>query len=93
MAARSTGMYPREDYNIDEAMQVPASAGGSVALLGDLSKAKTIRVIVVGATIIDDAEIQISFDTGDTVFVTSMPTVASSLSWSTALPANRYSSL
>lgn len=70
MAARSTGMYPREDYNIDEAMQVPQNAGGSVALLGDLSKAKTIRVIVVGATIIGDAQIQVSFDTGDTVFLT-----------------------
>ena len=69
MAARSTGMYPREDYNIDAAMQVPATSGGSVALLGDLSKAKTIRVIVVGAAIVGDAEIQISFDTGDTVFV------------------------
>jgi len=69
MAARSTGMYPREDYNIDEAMQVPLNAGGSVALLGDLSKAKTIRVIVVDSAIIGDAEIVVTFDTGDTVQV------------------------
>ena len=69
MAARSSGMYPREDYNIDAAMQVPQNAGGSVALLGDLSKAKTIRVIVVESAIIGDAEIIVTFDTGDTVQV------------------------
>lgn len=70
MAARSSGMYPREDFNIDEAMQVPENAGGSVALLGDLSKAKTIRVIVVESAIIGDAEIKVIFDTGDSVSVT-----------------------
>lgn len=69
MAARSTGMYPREDYNIDEAMQVPQNAGGSVALLGDLSKAKTIRVIVVESAIVGDAKIRVTFDSGDTVLV------------------------
>ena len=70
MAARSTGMYPREDYNIDAAMQVPENAGGSVALLGDLSKAKTIRVIAVETAIIGDAIIEVTFDTGNAVKVT-----------------------
>jgi hypothetical protein len=62
-------MYPREDYNIDAAMQVPENAGGSVALLGDLSKAKTIRVIAVETAITDDATIDVFFDTGNTVSV------------------------
>ena len=69
MAARSSGMHPREDYNIDEAMQVPENAGGSVALLGDLSKAKTIRVIVVDSAITGDGKIRVDFDTGNTVSV------------------------
>lgn len=69
MAARSTGMYPREDYNIDAAMQVPSASGGSVALLGDLSKAKTIRIIAVETAIVGDAEIEVVFDAGDTVSV------------------------
>lgn len=69
MAARSSGMYPREDYNIDEAMQVPENAGGSVALLGDLSKAKTIRVIVVDSIITGNGTIDVFFDTGNTVSV------------------------
>ena len=70
MAARSTGMFPRENYNIDAAMQVPENSGGSVALLGDLSKAKTIRVIVVESAIIGDAEIKVFFDTADSIALT-----------------------
>lgn len=70
MAARSTGIYPREDYSIDSAMQVPENAGGSVALLGDLSKAKTIRVIAVETAIIGDAVIRVTFDAGNTINVT-----------------------
>jgi len=67
MAARSTGLFTREGFNLDAQMQVPENAGGSVALLGDLSKAKTIRIILINPLITGDAEIQIDFDTLNTV--------------------------
>lgn len=69
MAARSTGMYPREGFSIDEEMRVPQNVGGTVALLGDLKHAKTIRVIVVGAAITGNGSIRVSFDLDDTVKV------------------------
>ena len=63
MAARSTGLFTREGFNLDAEMQVPENAGGNVALLGDLSKAKTIRVILINPVIIGDATIVVDFDT------------------------------
>lgn len=67
MAARSTGLFTREGFNLDAQMQVPENAGGTVALLGDLSKAKTIRVILINPVITGDAYIQVDFDTLDTI--------------------------
>lgn len=67
MAARSTGLFTREGFNLDAQMQVPENAGGTVALLGDLSKAKTIRVILVNPVITGDAVIRIDFDTLNSV--------------------------
>ncbi len=68
MAARSTGLFTREGFNLDAEMQVPENSGGSVELLGDLSKAKTIRIILINPVITGDAVIRIDFDTGNLRF-------------------------
>ncbi len=52
MAARSTGMFPREGFNLDAETEITASA---VAASVTLANAKTIRVIVINAGGIDDA--------------------------------------
>lgn len=52
MAQRSTGIFPREGFNLDAECEITAS---SVAANVTLADAKTIRVIVVGAASIDDA--------------------------------------
>ena len=67
MAARSSGLWPREGFNLDAEMQVPENAGGGIALLGDLSKAKTIRVILINPLVTGDGEIRVDFDTANSV--------------------------
>ena len=52
MAARSTGIFPREGFNLDAEAEITTS---SVAASTTLADAKTIRVIVVNAGSIDDA--------------------------------------
>lgn len=52
MAARSTGVFPREGFNLDAATAITTS---SVAAAVTLANAKTIRVIVLGASGIDNA--------------------------------------
>jgi len=52
MAARSTGMFPREGFNLDAELAITSSA---VAAKATLAHAKTIRVILIGAAGIDDA--------------------------------------
>jgi hypothetical protein len=52
MAQRSTGLFPRENFNLDAECEITASA---VAASTTLTHAKTIRVIVLGAAGIDDA--------------------------------------
>ncbi len=51
MAQRSTGMFPREGFNLDTETEITAS---SAAAKVTLANAKTIRVIVLGAGAIDD---------------------------------------
>lgn len=68
MAARSTGLFPREGFNLDAEMQVPENVGGTVALLGDVSKAKTVRVIFVDSVITGDAEINLYIEQSGGVF-------------------------
>jgi hypothetical protein len=46
MAQRSSGIFPREGFNLDDELEITASP---VAAVVTLSKAKTIRVIVLGA--------------------------------------------
>jgi len=67
MAARSSGLFTREGFNLDAQMQVPENAGGGISLLGDLSKAKTIRIILINPLITGDAEITIDFDTANSI--------------------------
>jgi hypothetical protein len=52
MAARSTGIFPRENFNLDGECEITTSP---VAASITLANAKTIRVILVGAAGIDDA--------------------------------------
>jgi len=63
MAARSTGMYPREGFNLDEQLQVPLTTGGTVENLGcTLEHAKTVRVIIIGGVVTGDGYIEFSPD-------------------------------
>ena len=52
MAQRSSGMFPREGFNLDAELEITSSA---VAAAVTLANAKTIRVIILGAAGIDDA--------------------------------------
>ena len=52
MAARSTGLFPREGFSLDAELEVTATPGAAAAVT--LANAKTIRVIVLGAANIDD---------------------------------------
>lgn len=45
MAARSTGIFPRENFNLDAELEITTS---STAAAVTLANAKTIRVIVLG---------------------------------------------
>lgn len=68
MAQRSTGLFPREGFNLDAQCEITASA---VAAATTLTNAKTIRVIVVNAGSIDDAgtnKITVTLGGQDVVF-------------------------
>ena len=52
MSQRSTGLFPREGFNLDAECEITDSATAAAATL---KHAKTVRVIVVGAAGIDDA--------------------------------------
>ena len=52
MAARSTGLFPREGFNLDAQTEITASSAPAAVTLAN---AKTIRVIVINAASIDDA--------------------------------------
>jgi hypothetical protein len=52
MAARSTGLFPREGFNLDAQTEITSS---STPASVTLANAKTIRVIVINAGSIDDA--------------------------------------
>jgi len=45
MAARSTGIFPRENFNLDAELEITTSATAAAVTLAN---AKTIRVIVLG---------------------------------------------
>lgn len=54
MAQRSSGIFPREGFSLDDASKITATATGTDAPF-ILTNAKTIRVILIGAGGIDDA--------------------------------------
>ena len=67
MAARSTGLFPREGFNLDAELEITTSATAAAVTLAN---AKTIRVIVLGAANIDDAGTnKVSVDLGGQVLV------------------------
>ena len=45
MAARSSGIFPREGFNLDEAGKITATATGTDAPF-TLTAAKTIRIVI-----------------------------------------------
>lgn len=71
MAARSTGLFPREGFNLDSELEITTS---DLAANVTLKHAKTIRIIVVGAVrtapVGDGAEGNITVNIGgqDVVF-------------------------
>lgn len=68
MAARSTGIFPREGFNLDSETEITTS---SAAAKTTLSKAKTIRVIAVNAGSIDNGgtnKITVTLGGQDVVF-------------------------
>lgn len=74
MAARSTGMFPREGFDLDANMKVTTTAA-DVGL--DLGTIRTIRVLVLDATVVQaagagtDAKIELQdADDSDAVFYT-----------------------
>ena len=48
MAARSTGMFPREGFNLDAQAEITTSSAPAAVTLAN---AKTIRVIGIGVTV------------------------------------------
>lgn len=52
MAARSTGLFPREGFNLDAELAITTTPTAAKVVLAN---AKTIRVVLVGAANIDDA--------------------------------------
>ena len=69
MAARSTGIFPREGFSLDAELEILEDPGAAAAVT--LTNAKTIRVIVLGAAGIDDAgtnEVTVTVGGQDLVF-------------------------
>jgi hypothetical protein len=52
MAARSTGVFPREKFDLDYALRVTTTATAAAITLTSID---TIRVVVLGAAGIDDS--------------------------------------
>ena len=66
MAARSTGLFPREGFNLDAELEITTS---SVTAAVTLKHAKTIRVIVLGGSVTGDGDITVTIGGKDVVFV------------------------
>ena len=50
MAARSTGLFPREGFNLDAQLEITTSTRGYTDHGVTLANAKTIRLVAVGLT-------------------------------------------
>ena len=68
MAARSSGMFPREKFDIDAGFLVTASDAAAPVTLKNI---KTIRVGLVGTTITGNATVTFNLGGKDVVFTAS----------------------
>lgn len=66
MAARSTGLFPREGFNLDAELEITTV---DTAAAVTLANAKTIRVTVVGGAITGDGDITVNIGGKDIVFL------------------------
>lgn len=58
MAQRSTGIFPVEGFSLDALMQVPVTTPAACPCV--LKDFKTVKVIVLGATITGDADVTVT---------------------------------
>lgn len=65
MAARSSGIFPREGFNLDAELEITTS---DTAAAVTLRNAKTIRVTVVGGAVTGDGDITVNIGGKDIVF-------------------------
>ena len=65
MAARSTGMFPREGFDLDENLEVTTSDATAPVTLKFI---KTIRVILIGAAIAGDGDVTVNIGGKDVSF-------------------------
>ena len=65
MAARSTGIFPREGFNLDAQTEITTS---DTAAAVTLKFAKTIRIVLIGATITGDGDVTVNIGGKDVVF-------------------------
>lgn len=66
MAARSSGIFPRENFNLDAELEITTS---DTAAAVTLKFAKTIRVILIGATITGNGDVTVNIGGKDVVFL------------------------
>lgn len=57
MSARSTGVFPREDFNLDAAFEIPYNSSGTPPVT--LGRVRTLRVTVVGYRVTGNATVVI----------------------------------
>jgi len=65
MAARSTGIFPREGFNLDAQTEITTS---DTAAAVTLKLAKTIRIVLIGATITGNGDVTVNIGGKDVVF-------------------------
>lgn len=66
MAARSSGIFPREGFNLDDQLEITTS---DTAAAVTLANAKTVRIIVIGGAIGGDGDITVNIGGKDVVFL------------------------
>ena len=66
MAARSTGIFPREGFNLDAELEITLV---DTAAAVTLKHAKTVRIVVIGGAVTGDGDITVNIGGKDVVFV------------------------
>jgi hypothetical protein len=62
MTARSTNIFPRENFELGAALEVQGFGGGTPDVIGNLKYVNTIKVVAVGITLTGNAELRVIFD-------------------------------